>query len=147
MRLIRRLHAYLGLFIAPSVLFFAFSGGCQLFNLHEAHGSYQPPKLIQALGSLHKDQVLSKPEHDHGPPLGAGAVHDHAGPPDHDGDHDQAPSLSTAALKWFFEAVAAGLGLSTLMGVWLGLRFTSTPRLALALLVAGVLVPILIVLI
>ena len=54
------------MFIAPSVLFFAFTGSLQLFSLHEAHGSYQPPALIAALGTVHKDQrfgeVPKRPE-------------------------------------------------------------------------------------
>ncbi len=139
---IRRLHAYLGLFIAPSVLFFAFSGALQIFNLHETHGDYRPPAVIEALGHLHKDQVLSEPEHDHGPPPGPAAAGDHAGPPDHDDADDHRPKLSTLALKWFFEVVATGLGVSTAFGLWLGLRFTRTPRLSWGLLVAGTLLPL-----
>ena len=142
MPLIRRLHAYLGLFIAPSVLFFAFTGALQIFNLHEAHDGYRPPALIEALGSLHKDQVLARAEHDHGPPPGAGPEGGRAGPPHHDDDDDHRTKLSTLALKWFFEVVAIGLGLSTAFGLWLGLRFTRTPRLSWALLVAGTVVPV-----
>jgi uncharacterized iron-regulated membrane protein len=40
---VRRWHSYIGLFIAPSVLFFSLTGAVQLFSLHEAHGKYQPP--------------------------------------------------------------------------------------------------------
>jgi hypothetical protein len=39
---IRRWHSYIGLFIAPSVLFFSLTGAVQLFSLHEAHDKYQP---------------------------------------------------------------------------------------------------------
>lgn len=59
MLIVRKLHTYVGMFIAPSVIFFALSGALQLFHLHEARGSYHPPPLIEMLGSLHKDQVLS----------------------------------------------------------------------------------------
>ena len=144
MLLIRRLHGYLGLFIAPSVLFFAFSGALQIFNLHEAHDGYRPPVLIRALGSLHKDQVLSKPERHHGPPPGSPADRDHAGPPDHHDAHRI--KLSTLVLKWFFEAVAVGLGASTAFGLWIGLRVTRTPRLSWSLLAAGALLPIILAL-
>ena len=147
MLLIRRVHAYLGLFIAPSVLFFAFSGGLQLFSLHEAHGSYQPPALIEALGNLHKDQVLSRPREHHGPPREGPDRHNHV-PPDHgDHDHDQGPKPSTMALKWFFEAVAVGLAASTLLGLWIGLRTTRTPLLSWGFLIAGIVLPILILMI
>lgn len=147
MLLIRRIHAYLGLFIAPSVLFFACSGGLQLFNLHEAHGSYRPPAVIETLGNLHKDQVLSKPERHHGPPPGAADDGGHAAPDHADRDHDQGPKASTLALKWFFEVVAVGLAASTLLGLWIGLRMTRTPRLSWGFLIAGVAVPVLILMI
>ena len=147
MLLIRRIHAYLGLFIAPSVVFFALSGGLQLFNLHEAHGSYRPPALIKTFGNLHKDQVLAEPQEDHGPPPGGPGDDGHAGPDHADQDHDQGPKASTLALKWFFEVVALGLAVSTLLGLWLGLRMTRTPRLSWAFLIAGVAIPVLILMI
>lgn len=174
---VRRLHQYIGLFIAPSILFFAFTGALQLFSLHEAHGAYRPPVLIEKLGSLHKDQRFSAKgkrqpapagaakaaapeEHDH-----ADADHDHADA-DHDHDHDAAaapasPSAAKAkagdpkalsakpfkeaALKWLFLAVAVGLFLSTLMGVWLGLTYARSKPLAWALLLAGAALPVLLV--
>jgi hypothetical protein len=42
---IRTMHGYLGLFFAPTILFFAITGGLQMFGLHEtARGSsYVPP--------------------------------------------------------------------------------------------------------
>jgi hypothetical protein len=60
---IRRWHAWLGLFIAPSVIFFSLTGAVQLFSLHEAHGDYQPPALIEKLSSLHKDQEFALGHH------------------------------------------------------------------------------------
>ncbi len=147
MLLIRRLHGYLGLFIAPSVLFFAFTGALQIFNLHEAHDGYRPPALIRALGSLHKDQVLSRREHHHAPPPGPAADRDHVAPPDHHDDDDHRRTrLPTLALKWFFEAVAVGLGASTAFGLWIGLRVTRTPRLSWGLLAAGAVLPIILAL-
>lgn len=65
---IRRWHGYIGLFIGPSVLFFALTGAVQLFSLHEAHGSYQPPAIIEKLSSVHKDQVFALGHHHDGPP-------------------------------------------------------------------------------
>ncbi len=144
MLLIRRVHAYLGLFIAPSVLFFALSGGLQLFSLHQAHGGYHPPAFVETLGNLHKDQVLSKPDEHEGAPPGAAHA---AGPkaPDHkDRDDEAGPRASTLVLKWFFEAVAAGLAVSTLIGLWIGLSVTRTPRLSWGFLIAGAALPLLI---
>ncbi len=73
MMFVRLWHHYIGFLIAPSLLFFAFTGSLQLFSLHEAHGDYHPPALIEALGNVHKDQVFrtrpprgAAPEHHHG---------------------------------------------------------------------------------
>jgi hypothetical protein len=56
-------HSYIGLFTAPNVLFFALTGAAQIFNLHEAHGSYRPPGIVEKLGSVHKDQVFAFGDH------------------------------------------------------------------------------------
>ena len=55
---IRRWHSWMGVFIAPSALFFAVTGVIQIFSLHESRGGYHPPALIEGLGSVHKDQVF-----------------------------------------------------------------------------------------
>ena len=54
---IRLWHSYIGILIAPSVIFFALTGALQIFSLHESHGTYTPPALIEKLSSMHKDQV------------------------------------------------------------------------------------------
>jgi uncharacterized iron-regulated membrane protein len=55
----RQLHLYLGLFFAPSIIFFAFTGSLQTFSLHEnKHPGDHNPEWIATLASVHKDQVL-----------------------------------------------------------------------------------------
>ncbi len=162
MMTVRRLHLYTGLFIAPSVLFFAFTGSLQLFSLHESHGAYRPPALIEKLGSVHKDQRFEA-KAKKAPAPGAAAVKDDHADADHDhadGDHDhdradaapapgkaaQAPPakpFKEMALKWLFLAVAVGLFLSTAMGVWMGVTFARSKPLAWALLIAGAVLPVL----
>lgn len=54
LKVCRQVHLYLGIFISPALLFFAFTGALQTFNLHEAShngGSYKPAKWIVELGS------------------------------------------------------------------------------------------------
>jgi hypothetical protein len=48
---IRIMHRYLGLFFAPTILFFAITGGLQMFGLHEAaRGStYVTPKTSSCI--------------------------------------------------------------------------------------------------
>jgi hypothetical protein len=99
---LRQWHAYVGLFIAPSVLFFSLTGAIQIFNLHEAHGGYHPAVLLEKLSAVHKDQVFeephdqSAPDHD-APHAAVGAA---GGQPAE--DEGQKQSASTLALKWFF---------------------------------------------
>ena len=61
----RKLHLYLGLLFAPSLLFFAFTGALQTFGLHERSrdgGDYQPPAWIQELAQIHKKQSADLPQ-------------------------------------------------------------------------------------
>jgi hypothetical protein len=138
MQTIRRWHAYLGLLIAPSVLFFSLTGAVQLFGLHESRGNYHPPVLIEKLSSVHKDQEFSLGHHGGPPP--AAAVPDHHEQSEH--LDDDAPALSTSLLKWYFLIVAMALTVSTGFGIWMGLKQLRRPVLAWTLLLSGALVPI-----
>lgn len=127
---IRQWHSYIGLFIAPSVLFFALTGAAQLFSLHEAHGKYEPPAIVEKLSSVHKDQVFEFGDH-------------HGQPPDADSDkHDDKSELPTLLLKSFFLLVALCLAVSTALGLWMGLTQMRRKRVGWALLAAGTLIPI-----
>lgn len=140
--LLRRIHTWTGMLIAPSVLFFATTGALQLYSLHEAHGDYTPPSLLVALGSLHKDQKLP------GPPKPEAAA-DKAGPEDHHDDHDHAahaPKPATALLKITFLGVAVGLVFSTLLGLWMALQDRLRRGTNLVLLAVGFAVPLALVL-
>jgi hypothetical protein len=140
MQSIRTWHTYIGILIAPSVLFFALTGTLQLFSLHEAHDSYTPPPLIEKLASLHKDQVFALKEHDHEPEAAAGAQ-----PQDHheeSKEEDAGPSLGTRLLKWFFLVVAVGLISSTSLGLWMGLTHVRHKRVGWWLLLIGTVMPV-----
>jgi hypothetical protein len=126
----RAWHHYIGMFIAPSLIFFALTGVAQTFNLHESHVGYTAPALVVAAGSLHKDQILPRPEH---------------GKPD---DPEPAPRYTPAqtALKIYFTLVALGLIASTVLGVVMALQNRLRRKVGVSMLVLGTLVPILIVL-
>jgi hypothetical protein len=138
---IRRWHSYIGLFIAPSVIFFALTGATQLYGLHEAHGDYRPPAILEKLSSLHKDQVFAFGHH-HDPAPDADPGKPGAAP-----DDDDKEDTSTVILKGFFLIVALGLTFSSAFGAWMGLTQIRQPRLALALLIGGALIPVVLVLI
>jgi hypothetical protein len=145
---IRRWHSYLGLLIAPSVLFFALTGAAQLFGLHEAHGNYKPAALIEKLSSVHKDQEYALGHH--GPPSpdatasepDAGAVRSAAVQAD-----DDKPDLRKALLKAYFLIVALALAVSTGFGIWMGLTQIRRRSLAWTLLLTGAVVPVMLLLI
>lgn len=57
---LRVTHLYFGVFIAPALLFFAFTGALQTFGLHETnrdHPNYKPAHWIAVLAQIHKKQV------------------------------------------------------------------------------------------
>jgi hypothetical protein len=140
MQSIRTWHTYIGILIAPSVLFFAITGTLQLFSLHEAHDSYTPPPLIEKLASVHKDQVFALKEHEPEPEHGADAQ----APEHHDEakDEDKGAPLTVYLLKWFFAVVAVGLVTSTLLGLWMGLTHLRHKRVGWWLLALGIILPL-----
>ncbi len=137
---LRQWHAYIGLFIAPSVLFLAVTGAIQLFNLHEAHGNYRPAALVERLSAVHKDQVFERPERK---PHGEGPESAPAGSAEqHPADDTDDVNPTTLALKWFFLIVACGLTVSTCIGVWMGMTQVRRRALGWWLLIAGTGVPV-----
>ena len=136
---LRLWHTYIGLCIAPSLLFFALTGAIQLFGLHEADGQYHPFTIVEKLGMLHKDQVfrLKHPKTAPQPaatPAGAAEK-----------DEDELP-LPTLILKVYFLVTAIGLVASTLLGAWMALSFSQRSRTQWLALVAGAAIPVALVL-
>jgi hypothetical protein len=140
MATIRTWHFYIGMLIAPSVLFFAITGAWQLFSFHEAHGNYTPPPILEKLSAIHKDQVFKAGHHHHDDDAKLAAAP--AGPPP-PADDDDKLSTATLALKIFlFWIVAGGLTVSTAFGMWIGLTHPTRKRTALILLIAGIVIPV-----
>lgn len=142
MKRIRQLHLYLGLFLAPSVIFFAFSGSLQIFRLQEGTpgGTYQPPAWIVALAGVHKDQRLE------GPPEPTPAS-----PPDETRSQPRpaaAPSgepptrKSSSALKWFFLFASIGMITTTALGIIMAFKYNRDRRVIWSLLILGIIAPI-----
>lgn len=127
---IRRYHTYLGVLIAPSVLFFASTGVMQIYGFHESHGDYHAPYLAKALAAVHKDQVFEGRPDKPKPELTAPA------------EHEEETPLATSVLKAFFLVVSISLIVSTGMGVWMAFKFTRRKKLILALLICGIIVPV-----
>jgi uncharacterized iron-regulated membrane protein len=63
LKVIRFIHLYVGVFIAPAIVFFAFTGALQTLSLHVSvkGGSYKPANWIVVLAQLHKRQTTDLP--------------------------------------------------------------------------------------
>lgn len=141
--LIRRIHTWLGVFVAPSVLFFALTGAVQLYGLHESHDGYKPAPAIEELGMLHKDQVLKLKPKRAKPPAAAAAP---TATPKPAARPDEGPKPATAILKALFLVVALALTAATGLGVWMAVFHGRERKAAVVLLAAGTVVPIILAL-
>jgi hypothetical protein len=149
----RSIHLYLGVFITPALLFFAFTGALQTFSLHETTrgSSYKPPAWIATLAQIHKKQNMAVPARKLQP------IAPQTTPSASSADKaskSQPPALSSTPrsshplpLKIFFLLVAIGLFLSTLTGLYMSYRFVRNKRLITATLAAGTVLPLALLLI
>jgi hypothetical protein len=141
--LIRQLHVWISVFVAPSLLFFALTGALQTFRIPDEKTA---PVLIQKLARVHKDDVFAvkpaRPKTPESPGLQAGG-HDKAKaekPP----EAKPAPKRSTEVLKWFFAGVSAAIALTSLLGLWMALAYSRQKLVVWVLLAAGAAAPVLI---
>lgn len=133
LRSLRQWHHYIGVFLAPAVLFFAFSGLIQVLGWQDQRNP-PPAGWVSAIAGIHKDQALPKarpaaPASDRNPPAAKAGDHDH----DHGG---------FAPLKIFAMLTAVGLFLTTLIGLTIALGTRAMRRKSLIALGLGVVVPI-----
>ena len=136
---LRQFHVYLAMLAAPSLIFFTATGAMQMFKLHEAHGDYTPPAVIEKLGTLHKSQRFAlRPKKADAPAL-ASAQPDKA----EKRAAPKPPSLCQQALRWFWLGAAFAIILSTTLGVWMGVTLGRDKGLHLVLLLTGMAIPVL----
>lgn len=155
LKIVRQIHLYVGVFIAPALLFFALTGGLQVFSLHETtRGSdYKPPAWLVTLAQVHKKQTTVVPAHkprpmdmENHPPAPAASVSGPAAnavaPMQIKPDMPRMEASNPLPLKIFFAFVALGLFVSTLIGLYMAYRYTRNTVLVTVLLLAGVVLPI-----
>lgn len=164
-KLLRMLHLYLGVFAAPALLFFAFTGGLQTFSLHETTrgSSYTPPAWLASAAQLHKKATIVMPVRRARPPIAPGAnaateggvVAGMAQPgaaPVARAAGIEATTPATRAPAWllamkiFFAVISLSLLLSVLSGLVIAYRISHRPHLLNALVLAGTLLPIVLLL-
>jgi len=138
----RQIHLYLGIFLSPAILFFAITGALQTFSLHETtRGSdYKPPTWIVTLGQLHKKQTTTVPVRKQRP---ADAAPKPDKPASTAPQQPEPPQKSHLPMKIFFLVVAVGLFISTITGVYMSYKFMRSKLLVTALLLAGIIIPLL----
>jgi hypothetical protein len=133
---IRQCHVYVSVFVAPSLLFFAFTGALQTFRIPDDKAA---PALIQKLARLHKDDVFAlKPVRPKRPEAAPHAKVERAP------EAKPAAERSTTALKWFFTAISIGVGLTTLFGLWMALAHNRRKVVVWLVMLAGAAAPVLI---
>ncbi len=168
----RLIHLYLGVFTAPALLFFAFTGALQTFSLHETTrgSSYKPPAWAVTLGQLHKKQTPVVPVRRPPPagvaPEGRGRDREQGPGARNDasprGDVNAGRGASAAAvseappatpgrkhhplpLKIFFLIVSVSLFLSTLTGIYMSYKYMRNRTMVTALLILGTVIPVILV--
>ena len=144
MKKIRLLHRYMGLFFSPAILFFAFSGAMQTFNLHEVNKTtgYVPPKWIVEMAQIHKKQTLALPKEKAKPVVPESAPRNPAA------QTKVAPRRSSAfLLKCFVLAMSVGLIATTFLGIYMAFRYDVKRRILWGMLIAGTLLPIVMMLV
>lgn len=136
---LRVLHRYLGIFFSPAILFFALSGGLQVFNLHkpDKRTGYIPPAWMQEMAQVHKSETLSLPKEkvkpaqtdpvESDPPSTKNAVR---------------PHKSKLPLQCFFLVMSTGLIVTTILGIYMAFCFGGKQWLIWAMLIVGTLLPI-----
>ncbi len=165
----RLTHLFIGVFIAPAILFFAFTGALQTFSLHEASrgSSYKPPAWIVTLGQIHKKQTPVLPVRRPPPSERAQLAEklyksDKPAQPQPAADQFAAPaarqhpmearpadapppppSHNPLPLKIFFLIVAIGLFFSTLTGLYMSYKYVRNKAIIATLLLAGIIIPVL----
>lgn len=152
---IRLSHLYLGVFAAPALLFFAFTGALQSFSLHETTrgSSYTPPAWLASAAQLHKKQTIVIPVRRArpAPPTVQASVTSASAPssaqPRSASTAPREPAKNLLPMKIFFALISLSLLLSTLTGIYMGYRCSKSPKLVTGALASGVLVPVLLLLV
>jgi hypothetical protein len=133
MKNVRLAHYYLGVFFAPTILFFALSGVLQVFKLHESYRGTPGAQgdWIAWMAQVHKEQSLV-------PPRPAPARKP-------DGAAGARPAEKAApgvAMRWFVAAMGVSLFATTLLGLYIGFMYPRRRAGFTIALAVGLLAPI-----
>ncbi|HEY4379444.1 MAG TPA: PepSY domain-containing protein [Acidobacteriaceae bacterium] len=149
LKMARQTHLYLGMFTAPAILFFAFTGVLQTFSLHESakDGAYKPAKWIVVLAQIHKKQTMQLPQAKAQP--SAASLSEMPTKKSKPVSSPQAavlPASNPLPLKLFFLIVGIGLGTSTASGLYMSYKYCRNKLLLTVLFLAGIFIPVILTL-
>jgi hypothetical protein len=139
MKSVRRIHAWLGVLFAPTIIFFALTGTLQMYGLHESEGA---PGLIAKAAMVHTHQTATVQTR---PPRAQPPHADQPKPSEAEGARPAKPS--TMPIKLFFTLMAISLIASSGLGLWIAFTSKRDRRLHVGLVVAGVVLPIVLLLV
>jgi hypothetical protein len=167
MQWLRLAHLYLGIFTAPAILFFAFTGALQTLSLNDRSpdGSYAPPQWISVLAQIHKKQSAQLPQRKPSPPdrgaeprakatafesknKGAtpAAQQSPQAEPSAPAPKAQQPPIQPPrkplGMQLFFLLVCASLFASTFSGAWMAWKYRRSRIAIAAVLIAGIVIPL-----
>jgi hypothetical protein len=133
MKNVRLVHYYLGVFFAPTIVFFAFSGVLQVFKLHESYRDTPGAQgdWIAWMAQVHKEQSLAPPPV--APPRKAEGSR---------AAREPQKSKPPALMRWFTAAMGASLGLTTLLGLYIAFLYPRRRMGFSTALVVGLIAPI-----
>jgi hypothetical protein len=145
LKVTRLLHLYLGVFTAPAILFFAFSGALQTFSLHSSvkGSTYKPARWIVVMAQLHKKQTVELPPRK--PQLPVPSPKDRTDPAENAVRPAQASDPAAhnpLPLKIFFVVVSVGLFVSTASGFYMSYKYSRNKLIPDGLLLMGIVAPI-----
>lgn len=146
---IRQFHLYAGLFFAPAIIFFAFSGVLQTFGFHEdQENGASAPYWIAAMAEVHKNQkLMDLPESPapkaSTPPTGSQNQTENANKDEVIPDPIKSPRHSKSlALQIFIAIMSVGLIASVVSGIFMAFTYQRKKSVIFGLLIAGTLIPV-----
>jgi len=129
---IRLWHWYAGVFFAPTIIFFAFSGVMQVFKLHEAYRATPGAQgdWIAWMSQVHKEGALIPPR-----PAPAKA-------PQAERPPSEPRKERSSAFKWFAALMGVTLIGASFAGLYIAYSYPSRRKAFFTTLLAGIVVPI-----
>ena len=129
---VRLVHFYLGIFFAPLILFFAFSGTLQVFKLHERQPDTAAAQAdwIAWFGQFHKEQAWIPPRVSPQRAAQAGAP------------VKEKKSPESQPMKWLVAAMGVALMATTVLGLYIAFNYPRRRRGFVVALVLGMVIPL-----